>query len=74
MDHTAFEAWLRAIGAMSAAQRSVTFRVLALAEAKMDAEVDLSLCAAEVVSPVAGCYGDGGSCDDCVADRLFYRA
>jgi len=53
MDGIAFEAWLSAIGAMSAAQRSVTFRVLALAEANIDAEVDGSLCAAGVVSPAS---------------------
>lgn len=51
MDRIAFEAWLSAISAMSAAQRSVTFRVLALAEANMDAEVDRSPCAAGGVSP-----------------------
>lgn len=50
MDRIAFEAWLGAIGAMTADQRSVTFRMLALAESKMDAEVDFSLPAVEVVS------------------------
>jgi transposase-like protein len=53
MDRIAFEAWLSAISAMSGAQRSVTFRVLALAEAKMDAEMDLSLAAAAVASPAS---------------------
>jgi len=51
MDWIAFEAWMSAIGTMSAAQRSVTFRVLALAEATMDAEVDLSLRVAEIIAP-----------------------
>jgi len=50
MDRDAFDAWLGAIGAMTAAQRSITFRVLALAEAKTGAELELSPLAAVVVS------------------------
>ena len=50
MDGIAFEAWLGAIGLMTAGQRSETFRMLALAASKMDAEVDFSLPAGEVGS------------------------
>jgi transposase-like protein len=50
MDGDAFEAWLGAIDAMTAAQRSVTFRMLALAEAKADGDLEVSRAAAGAVS------------------------
>jgi len=50
MDHDAFEAWLGAIGGMTVEQRSLGFRVLALAEAGDDFGVAAFAPPADAVS------------------------